>query len=362
MGVLSVTEAQEAANGSVEKSGGRKYSAPYLVKVEYATDGPVAILNHFRDNGPWVGSTFSYGNETDTTVKCTGITAPQRVPSSREYWTCSATYEAPDSQEEKKDHEGNPTETPADFRMNIQSNSASFQVPVGKAWNIDAFPVPGKTSSFERAAGTLGPVVNSAGVVLDPPLMTQASETVWRVTGYHETLMMTWLDDTVVNRINALELTWDELVTKHYGVESDVFDPYTIKVTSAGASVKWWRDIVYYEYQFEFRIRRRAEEIDDIIDGWLEYVLDRGISRRAGAADPDGTGGTVNQADIEEGMARVAPILDVTGRRTPELILLDGAGQPATGDDEKEGVWFAWRVNRLLDILPCHPLKIFKST
>jgi len=344
MAVIRVWESQEAASGGVDKMGNRQYAAPYLCQVDSAYDGPVTIMNHLSANGPWPGDSFRYGNETDSTVLCTGISSPKRVSESTDVWTFVATYSTPDPADDKPDDNGEPSDTPNDWRMHVSVNTSPFSVPVRQAWNVDPIPVPGKFSSFVRPAFTYGPVVNSAGVPYDPPLMKEDNEIIYRIKGFTETLKVADLD-WPINNINSVSLRWVTRLQKYYGLKNDKFEAFTLKCTSVAADVGWWRDLVYYTIDYEFRYRHRAANFEDPVDGWLEYVLDRGNSRLAGAGDPDGRGGTVSALDLKDGVAHAAPILDVDGRRVSEAILLDGAGQPATGDDLKNGVWFEWKIN-----------------
>jgi hypothetical protein len=140
-----------------------------------------------------------------------------------------------------------------------------------------------------------------------------------------------------------------------------VFEPFTVKCTGAGATFFRQKNENYWRYTYEFRMRARATATNPL-DGWLETVLDRGLTRWAGKGADDGFGGSFSLAgtDHEDGMAHAATIRGPLGDRVPELVLLDGHGSPLASDAAAaaEGIYFRWRVNPIED-LRAIPLKIF---
>ena len=155
-------------------------------------------------------------------------------------------------------------------------------------------------------------------------------------------------------------MTYADKFKDDYTILTQLFEPFTLKCTGAGASYFRQNGENYWRYTYEFRHRARATETNPL-DGWLETVLDRGLTRVAGKGDDDGFGGSFSMAgdDHEDGMAHSAAIRGPLGDRIGELVLLDGHGAPLVpGSGDDEGVYFRWRVNPLADFRAL-PLPIF---
>jgi hypothetical protein len=205
----------------------------------------------------------------------------------------------------------------------------------------------GAPSGIVRAAGSLGPVVNSAGVVFDPPLMVDAYETVFRISGVRQDYWLGYTDG-FANHINNRSLMWSDAFRVTYSMADDVFETWTLKVSVAAASFFRQGDQSYWRYNYEIRYREREGIGPDLYpakpwDGWLAIVIDRGYSRWAGPGADDGFGGSISANDIEDGMAPLAAIRGPMGERLPEPALLDGKGVPL--GDGFEPVELKYRVN-----------------
>jgi len=355
---MTVTHIEEASDHAalVAREGNRhEWSCPYKIRVDSARDDGQTIVSYLAGIGRGLGTILIYGDREDPTVRCKSI-APVRDPKSPWHWTATLTYSPLDPEEPKPDSEGNPSDDPLDWRYDVQSSTQFIQETVWAAWNVDGMPSNGGDLGYQRPAGTLGPVCNSAGVVYDPPLTRDVPMTVLRVTG-----IMTFYDqdklDDFAGRINGNTLRWSKRMMKDYGFHKKTHQPYTVRCMGANAAAFWHKDDVYYRYTYEFGIRQRADGTVTT-DGWLETVLDRGLSRRAASGDPDGAGGVISPSDLATGMAHVAPILNYRDDPTPELVLLNGNGQPLTGVAEAAGVFIRWRKDPLADFLDL-PLVIF---
>jgi len=207
---------------------------------------------------------------------------------------------------------------------------------------------------------TLGPVHNSAGIVLDPPLMREVAETVVRVSGNCPEFWATKLWN-YAGRINWDMVGWSERLVQKYGFHEEWFQPFCVLINVAMADYRRDNGISYWRYTYEFRIRSRANSLNPQ-DGFLETVLDRGITRLAKGGSPDGAGGTISHSDIEPGVAIAAPIRDWEGERVPEIIMLDGHGQPRQSSDTHAAppVYFRWIVHPKADFTFL-PLDIFRT-
>jgi len=341
MTVISHKELQAHATGTADKEDKRKFTAPYQVTVDDAKDGPNEIIRYLRTNGIYPGVPYRYGNDVHPLSFCDGIT-PTRVSGSTDTWNVSVTYSPAEG--DKQDEDGNPTEDPTKWRMQHRMGYSARQEPVWKAENRTAFPHPDAiilhADPYTRAQGTSGPVVNSAGVVLDPPLMKDVFDRVWQVTTFALEYDTDLSDDTFMGRLNADTIKYHNVMVTKYGFKQITvpWPPYWVKCTDATATFKTTEVasvlVNYWEWHWEFQVRN---------GGWLDEVLDRGISARAVPSGPDGDGGTL-PATIPEAAAAAMPVLDGAGRRVPEMVLFDGAGWPisAAASTEDTGFYFKW--------------------
>ena len=255
---------------------------------------------------------------------------------------------------------GEPVEDPLDWRYEISSGTQYFQVPVYKAWNMDAMPVGGAGAGYNRPLNTLGPVHNSAGIVYDPPLIREVPEMVLRVSG---NALQYWaaLLQVTGGTINQFEIQWSERLRTKYGFVAQFFQPCCVLCNSATADYQLQGEYKFWRYTFEFRLRQPADTINPQ-DGFLESILDRGLTRLANAGAPDGRGGTYSAGDLKAGMAEATAVRDIEDRRVPEIVLLDGHGQPLQGSDTLAAtpVYFRWRVHPYgVFTYPFLPLDIF---
>jgi hypothetical protein len=249
--------------------------------------------------------------------------------------------------QDKEDDEGNPTEDPIDWRYDISCSTQLFQVPAWSGWNVDVMNgVP---------ANTFGPIRNSANIVYDPPLMREIPETVLRISG---NAWEFWAAILMVNAgsINQFEIAWSNLLCEKYGFVAQSFAPYCVHCTAVGADYRVENGYRFWKYTFEFHMRTPADSVNPQ-DGFLETILDRGITRAAGSGDPDGKGGIISPSDILEGMAPATAVRDIEDRRIPETVLFDGKGQPLI--DLTKPVYFRWRIHPF-GAFNYIPLDIFK--
>jgi hypothetical protein len=353
MTIIDWKEAAPHATLVATLGGHRVWTCPYVLTTDNPRDDPKTCVDFMDTIGRGLRTTLRYGDREDSTVWCKSL-APTRMPGSAVHWQVIATYE-PSSLTSKD------SDDPLDWRWDISVTSAPVQVAVEKAWNVDPFPLGGAGLGIKRAVDTLGPVHNSAGTVYDPPLMRDITELVLRVTGNLATYSSS-VQLAFVNCINDAPIQWSPVMVAKYGFEPATFDQYC--VLCSGMSADFMHDASgdYWQHTFEFRLRTRASDghFQNPQDGFLETVLDRGIARSAKAGDPDGDGGTISALDIEDGMAEAEAIRDSKGGRVPELVLLNGHGQPLQGGDVNvyPPVYFRWRVHPYA-YFPALPLPIW---
>jgi hypothetical protein len=334
---------QQAAEATVDNRGRRSYTAHYRAKMSQSSDGPAAVLDFLAGRNIYYNVPYAYNGDVDLTAFCNGI-APRRMANSLEWWEVTVSY-GPPEEEDPQDVSNNPTDEPEEWRWQHVMGYSTWQEAVWRAYNVSEFPhlwAAGVADhAYKRTLNTLGPVVNSANVVLDPPLMRDLFDRVWQVTTYSRTYDNT-TSDTYMGSINddSAVLQYHPLLTTYYGFTQNLFAYYQIKCTNASAVfrtlIRNQVYIPYWEWNWEFRFRNET---------WIEYVLDRGLSSIPTTSMATGTKGPNYPEDvIDDGAAAVMPVLDSTGRRVPELVLFDGAGYPMLPDDPRytEGYYFGW--------------------
>ena len=361
MAVISWEEASDAANLVAVRGGRREWECPYNLKVDSPRDDGQVIVDFFDTIGRGLSMGLIYGDREDMMVICKQI-SPTRDPRSRFHWRAVLSYsplDAKDTQDEQ-DENGNPTEDPLDYRYEITSGTQYFQTPVEQAWNMDIMPKDGTAPGYTRALESLGPVHNSAGIVYDPPLTRDTCETVLRISGNLPSYNVNALRRKA-NRINQHTLMWHGVLREKYGFEMATFDSCCVLCSAATADYRRENGVSFWRYTYEFRIRERASDTNPQ-DGFLETLLDRGITRLANSGCPDGAGGTISPSDLEVGMGVATAIRDWQGERVPELVLLDGHGRPLQGSNTLSAppVYFRWRVHAYAEFaFPGIPLKVF---
>jgi hypothetical protein len=349
MTVINWIEAKEHASLVASRLGKREWTAPYILEHDDPRAGAQECVDFMDSIGRGLSSGYRYGDWQDPLKLCKQMSV-SRIPGSAVHWQLISTYSDLEPRD-GEDEDGNPSDNPIDWRYEISTGTQYYQVPVYKAWNMDVMPLGGSGGGYKRPVETLGPVHNSAGTVYDPPLTRDIAETVLRISGNALEYVEAVLQYTV-GTINQFELHWSDRLTERYGFKVQYFRPCCVLCSSAGVDYRVDNDIRYWRYTFEFRMRRPADALNPQ-DGFLETILDRGLNRLAMAGGPDGHGGTYSALDFHAGMPDVVAVRDVEDRRIPEMVMLDGHGQPLRGSDtlEAEPVYFRWRV---------HPYGVFQ--
>lgn len=335
MAVVSITEAQKAARCSVT-SDEVTYECPYIVFVDSASDGPGVINTWLRaGNGPWAGSTYSYGGDSDPAAVLREWSQWQRAPGHDKLWTATARFSTKqdDDQAKPNNDTGDPTDWPLDWRPTVDASWAAHEEPCWKAVYRSGF-----THAIERfTAGQSYTPQNSAYEIYDPPLMRDRSRATFQCRMWRE-LYNSDMAGSIIDWVNKTPTRWRAGLNIIGG-----FAPYTLKIADVRGNHKresrenkelGMRVVLdYHEILIEVQYRR---------DGWRENVPDRGFRRIINEGDPDGHGGTVSFTDLLS--AKMAPNREIVGidgvaPKTP--VLLDGAGNPKGAADRTpvEIVW-----------------------
>lgn len=296
MSVLTTTimkvDAQKGEGNSKE------YSANYRVQTDDPNDGPVTVLNGF--DGPDIGDGFNVRGERDNAARCVLI-HPSPVEDSKLVWDVDVTWRTPsDVEESKPGQNGKPTNDPLRFASPVELSQQQMQRPVEKAILRSTIP--------PRPRNTMGPVVNSAGVIYDPPLEMDYAIDVVRVTRYLNFFPSGhWRSMT--NAVNRDRFTIRRRVPRL----NLQFEPFQCKMQSVGGSMQFINQVPLWVVQYEIHV--------DKTFGWRRDVLDRGRQKRI----PEGT---PEFYTLGAGVPAVKEITDNNGFPLRDPVLLNGYGQP----------------------------------
>lgn len=331
MAVVSIHETAKAARCSVTADE-VTYEAPYRVKVSLATDGPGIINQWLRaGNGPWSGSTYDYGGDSDPAATLREWSQWQREPGSDTVWTATARYSTKQDagQVRPSNDTGELTDFPPDWRPVVDVSWAGHEEPCYKAVYRSGFT---HDPPLFVAGQSYAPQ-NSALEIFDPPLMKDRSRATYQCKLWRE-IYNSQQAGQMIDLVNKTPCKWRSGMNIIGG-----FAPYTLKVADVrgvnkrdsrevkipGTSTKQRVFLEYYEITIELQWRR---------DGWREKIVDQGFRRIVNAGDDDGHGGTVSLTDLLNG--KMAPNRAIEGLdgivpKTP--VLLNGAGVPKQQTD-----------------------------
>jgi len=317
MAVTSVTLLFTGQSGSIE--GGKvSYTSIYAVDVDSALDGPqVAVAGC----GVSLGDKYQFGNDSDRLAKCKSL-RPDRVADTRLRFTITATFDNDQgggdgnkNQDQKPDTNGNYTDDPFQWRPEISISPVTVQVPVEFATL--------RTELTELGfglgkVGNLGPVMNSAGTVIDPPITKDHRQKLLRVTKYFTKYPSEF--DEFEEKVNS-----DNFVVNLPGLIR-AYKPFCVLFEPFQATWKLQTKkdgtlIDYWEADLSFLI--------DEVRTHRVTITDRGIHKLVAPGDDNGRGGTYSAGDFPGGVAPVVRMLDPEGMPITEPVLFNGKGKPA---------------------------------
>lgn len=291
--------------GKVSQDGSEEYVIVYQVNVSDPLDGPFVVCRAPRL--PFTGMHYQIGNDAHPLAFWQDST-PTRSAESRLVWYVSARFSTatPENDDSGRDEDGNPTDDPEQRRWDISDEPGLFSVPMEQALNRTDLP--------GRAAGTLGPVTNSAGVVLDPPLEMEQSRRIIRITRWERSFPGD-LADKFTCAINDKDYTLNKPKLKY----RKFCKAFTLKCHGIGGSLTFIKNRPWWKITYEFHWWKQ---------GWRRTTCDRGKHARAGAGDPNGRGGFISPSELLNGAPQIRRLRDAAGVPIGEDVLLDGRGQP----------------------------------
>lgn len=322
-GALGGADGADASNEKVA------YSLTYQVKCDSQLDGPVTVMNYFRTHAeyPWLGRTFKFGNDFDTSALCRSV-RPAYIENSGGIFVVPCEFSSAGSDDNGtggKTDKGKPEKDPKKWHAEISVSFGTYSAPVESATLIGALNAT-KLSPHLKV-GSFLPITNSKLEPLDPTFEEEYALKIIRITrnvaGYDDEFYNKYHDtinDADVT-IEMPEYDFRATIGKHYGrlrVSTD------FQMTDDG--------IGYYRQTLEYAIK-----------GWNRAILDQthvySEILRDGDTKRDGT--TIVTADIPAGFLQVeVPIKDDDGLSPSRPMLLNGDGkQLKEGNPPVSLVW-----------------------
>jgi hypothetical protein len=329
--IASVVELFEEQSGLETVGFQREYVTVYHVTTNDQNDGPQIVVD--ADGLPVIGNQYTgVGNDEDLNAYCVSLT-PTRVPGSLYLWRVVAKWttipgpglggEGSASRKIKVNKDlDEPTDDPIEFHDEMEVSSASYTAPVEKAKYIDGFH--SNVENF-RAPNSLGPVINSALAVYDPPIEKDDTRMVVRVT--RNLRIFPWNDAKKYrDAVNSDTFTINRVAANH------TFQPFTCKITSIQGTFQITNGVPNWKVTYEFQVKEET---------WRYEVVDRGVVAGAREGDPNGRGGTISASDIVTGVPQVRRMTDPSGLPITEPVLLDGNGQPKAPEADTVYITYA---------------------
>lgn len=329
--ILLSTGASGTADGTDPSTVKVSYTSRYKVKCDSQLDSPKTVLSYFRTNAayPWIGRTYSFGNDSDPFAICRSV-KPDLIENSGGYYLVDCQFSDASGGDNNQDGgttvKGKNEKDPFLWHDEISVSFGTYSGPVEMATFMGAQNAA-SLSPFLKDGAFL-PITNSKLEPLDPSFEEEYAIKIIRITKNLRSY-----DDDFYNKyhdtINSDEVTIDKpeykfktTIGKHYGRLRLSGD---FQVTSEG--------IGYYRQTLEYSVK-----------GWNRPVLDQTHTYsemfREGDTKRDGT--TVSVSDIPRNMLQVEiPIKDDDGLSPSRPMLLDGSGKQL--QEGKEPVSLVWR-------------------
>lgn len=339
---MSVTEAVHHWNGTTgsRELGKQQYTAVWKVTTDTVNDQTATICDHFKNAGnlPYLGSAYSYRNDSDSAATCTKID-PRREPKSHFQWEVVLTYSTPqsDEKEEKPDNNGNPTTDPALWIDRLDISFRSIMVPCEQAIYRGGFKAGGGAAMLTPDGKVMIPC-NSALVPCVPGLEQEVFISVVRKQWNSGLAFQQAIADSFIGRVNSEAINVNVQFLKYVAA----WPKFTVRIADYGGSPELINGKVVW-------VKRVEAHINPL--GWRRQVIDRGLHASAFPGDPDGRGGTLSASDVPTGAAPMRRIEDAQGFPVREPVLLDGKGQPlVTNVNFPDTVYITYQVDQEIQI------------
>lgn len=239
-----------------EREGQTEYTATYIVQCDTATPGPLEALTVGRSVGPdpvpAQYASYLYGTEADLGSFAQDFDVSLRNHSEPSVYDVTVTWRPLDGSSlgSPNQYEPDPVERPARFSLEFWETSKV----IAEAYNTAQIT----TLDGNRAANTLGPVMNSAWDLFDDPLVEEDREVVLvaqknfetldAVLEFHRTYNRTVNSDTwygyTAHKAKFLNVELGEV--KH----ENSYSYYPARIRIALSDEEWYAKIVNRGYNY----------------------------------------------------------------------------------------------------------------
>jgi hypothetical protein len=322
----------------------RRYRVTYKVVMSNEQDGPGTVLNYMAGQGYVVRNrTYVYHNDSDSSAVLVSIDAPRRGGGDKlkTVWLVDGNYEF--------DLQKQPNLLPVKVEPYYVDATEPIEAAyywgafnrINDQWVPKAFAPNKETYSTSR----MYPIGNSSNVPIIPAPERDTSKPAYRVS---------WIKRTALDAASFIG-TWNNAPFQ--------LSAFTIIYNAPNIGPQIAPTIFKQFPAFTLRLRDVQQPtvniygqewfnvtLEFVQDEYFLHELDRGLSARAKAGDPDGRGGTYSEGDFPEGSSGQREILDLDGQPVSDPVLLDGTGKPLRDQSTTTpAVYLRWNKGFLTD-------------
>lgn len=309
---LTATGARGGVEGTDKGAARVTYSSTYFVTCSDPSDGPNTVLNYFRITGslPYLGRTYRFGNDFDTTAVCRSI-SPSYIEGSGGMFTVACEFadaEQDQPQQSQATADGKQSTDPLQWLPEIDVSFGTYSAPVEYATFLQT--LNGGAGSVFLKPGKFCPVTNSSLQPLDPTFEEQYSYKIIRFTKnlkeYDDEFFNQYQDaiNKAETTIRLRKLKFKTVVAKHHGK------------LNVSAALNFQNGVLYWRRTVEVHIRP-----------WDRAILDQGTNEIYFAGDTL-DGATISASDLPTGRVSMdVSIRDRDDVPTDKPLLLDGNGK-----------------------------------
>lgn len=315
------------------RPGYRSYTVTFKVVVASNTAGPQAVVQALNQI-PTL-SFYIYGDDLDTQAKLVRIGVPRRAGNDKlpNTWLVDCFYEF--DQTQRPEFQG--TRVEPFFITESEPIPRAKHTGVYRDINGDLQLLPIEQGQETFTIGKYYPISNSASVPIIPAPEREKAKPAYRVSW--TTSVASFDYGPYINTFNSdpFDLTGTSInvLSETYTDErvrfSRLFAAGTLRLRDVQSTIVQFYGYDWYNITLEF-----------VEEDQIHYELDRGLTSRARAGDPDGNGGTYSEGDFPEGAVGQREIMDPTGNPIAEPVLLNGRGQPLDQTLAREPRYLGW--------------------
>lgn len=310
MSIVSATLHWSGATGSRKRGAKEEYTAVWRVVTNDFLDNAGTIIAYFQANGPFINDAYAYGNDRSNNATCDSID-PTRSNNSNLHWEVRFHYSTPDETESGKDENGNETDDPLKFYDEVEINSIDVVRPLETA--IYRQGLKGTAAARTKKNSEVVPS-NSVGIPFNPPderFGVQFQIKITKTEASYPSELANLYHRAINNQAFTIRKRFQRFVHK-----IGRFDAQFVRVAGSfriSNGFRYWRNVYEILHDPEYGFRAK--------------YIDRGLSVRAAAGDPDGRGGIISPSDIVEGVPQIRRLVDADETPISEPLLLNGDGQ-----------------------------------